>query len=85
MSRSIEPDRLFWLRLDRLGLPASPYFQPCQVRGLLKRLAAAIRAERKRCRQGHWTGDLNRLAGLRIAFRTLWPFRHAGRPPAQRS
>lgn len=76
MCSSNLPDGLFWLRLARLGIATPQPVQLCRIRHLLLALTSAMKAERRRCRQGHWTGDLNRLAGLRGAFRHLWPLRH---------
>lgn len=39
------------------------------TRAILMRLAAAMRAERRRGRAGHWTYDLNRHIALAQAFR----------------
>lgn len=76
------PDKVFWMRLERLGLGKGLPEQRVAANGLpvlLLCLIRAMRAERARCRQGHWTGDINRLAGLRSSFRTLWPLRHSCR------
>ncbi len=84
MHKPTVPDGLFWMRLARLGLGAEMGGTDHHDRGigipaLLLRLIRAMRAERARCRQAHWTGDINRLAGLRASFRTLWPLRHSCR------
>ncbi len=84
MHRPPVSDRLFWVRLARLGLGAEiggteRLGRSIGIYALLFSLVRAIRAERARCRQAHWTGDLNRLAGLRSSFRALWPLRHAYR------
>lgn len=80
MHKTPVPDKVFWMRLERLGLGTGLREQSTAANGppvLLLHLVHAMRAERARCRQAHWTGDINRLAGLRASFRTLWPLRHS--------
>lgn len=51
------------------GFPTDfPEMEPDRTRLIVRRLAAALRAERALGRAGHWTYDINRHIALRQAY-----------------